>query len=435
VRWIYSAGAFGPGGSFAESLNVEAGIGDAPSFGGKLNLPSWFPFDIKKVDIDAKTGVLTLSGAINQLGIPGFNVSGVCENLRLDLNNNFRILGWDALGVGFELSLPGFGYVKAEGLIGLMKFDAAHRRIAEGDTTTPVAESVMYLGFSVDVRNDALTLVGPFALATAALVKARSPLAPIMGGLTLALTPLLPIQGLGVKVRMALSDYGLLTINLGFSLSMLPVYSEFEGQITFYRTLPSLTSPIQLKDPSLRFNPPLGDWLTEVQGQLERQVAQTHAVLKALGLPATRATILGAGIFAPLSQPFVISGRASLKIGFGASLPLSETAGEFQLSTDGKLLITAVLPVTLPGGPPITGPTIRLYGDISQISKGTSRFMFLMTYPDPLAVLVLGGELSADMGMTNVVDYTYATLPTTTVGAAASGPVISLQQGSGVDAA
>ena len=155
----------------------------------------------------------------------------------------------------------------------------------------------------------------------------------------------------------SLSDYGLLTINLGFSLSMLPVYSEFEGQITFYRTLPSLTSPIQLKDPSLRFNPPLGDWLTEVQGQLERQVAQTHAVLKALGLPATRATILGAGIFAPLSQPFVISGRASLKIGFGASLPLSETAGEFQLSTDGKLLITAVLPVTLPGGPPITGHT------------------------------------------------------------------------------
>jgi hypothetical protein len=276
VRWIYSAGALGPDGSFAESLTVEMGLGETPSLGGKLNLPSWFPFDIRKLDINAKTGVLTLSGAINQLGIPGFNVSGVCENLRLDLNNNFRILGWDALGLGFELSLPGFGYLKAEGLFGLMKFDAAHNRIVDGDTTTPVAESVMYLGFSVDVRNDVLTMVGPFALATAALAKAGSPLAPIMGGLTLALGPLLPIQGLGIKVRMALSDYGLLSINLGFSLSMLPVYGEFEGQVTFYRTLPSLTSPIQLKDPSLRFNPPLGDWLTEIQGQLQQQEFVEH---------------------------------------------------------------------------------------------------------------------------------------------------------------
>ena len=435
VRWIYSAGAFGPGGSFAETFNVEMGLGDTPSLGGKLNLPSWFPFDIRKIDIDAKSGVLTLSGAINQLGIPGFNVSGVCDNLRLDLNNDFQILGWDALGLGFELSLPGFGYLKAEGLFGLMKFDAAHNRIVDGDTTTPVAETVMYLGFSVDVRNDMLTMVGPFALATAALAKAGSPLAPIMGGLTLALGPLLPIQGLGIKVRMALSDYGLLSINLGFSLSMLPVYGEFEGQVTFYRTLPSLTSPIQLRDPSLRFNPPLGDWLTQVQGQLQQQVLQRHRMLEALGLPATRAVILGAGIFAPLLQPFVISGRVSLKIGFGASLPLSEGSGEFQLSTDGKLLITTVIPVPVSTGVPLPGPTLRLYGDISQILKGSSRFMFLLTYPDPLAVVVLGGQLSTDLGLTNVVDYTYVTRPAATGDSVASGPVIALQYVTGVDAA
>lgn len=132
----------------------------------------------------------------------------------------------------------------------------------------------MYVGFSVDVRNDVLTLLAPFAVATAALAQADSPLAPVMAGLTLALTPLLPISGLGIKVRMAFSDYGVLSINLGFSLSMLPVYGEFEGQVTFYRTLPVLTSPIQLKDPSLRFNPPLGDWLTQIQGSCSSRFAR-----------------------------------------------------------------------------------------------------------------------------------------------------------------
>ena len=201
----------------------------------------------------------------------------------------------------------------------------------------------------------------------------------------------------GFSIQIGLSSLGPLSVQLSASLPTgilldpdtgLSI-NNFIGGVSFFSSLPSITTPEQLRDPAFQItagqsvDPSM--WLSTLEGQV---VTQYNAL---------QANPNMSGFEAAFTQPMIIKGSATLfdeyvsqaafsgKIDLELSTP-NVQAGEFgpKIFLGGQLLFANGL-VTM---------SAKLYADLSHVSNGDVKVFFLADIPDQVQLLTLKGVLS-----------------------------------------
>ena len=339
-----------------QGFGVFLSIGAAD--GETFKWPTWLPIQIKDIGIqwpdiqaDPTNFSLTLSASIKEItGIPGLKFSGSVEGIKIDIGKllagEFPITDIASLGVSVEGDMFG-GQIKATLIGGILKLSSAYRVIDPLDTTTPVEKRILFVG-----------LEGGFTFAG-------------MAGLT---------------IRLALSELGPLTVQLGMSLPTgillepntgLSMNDFFAG-VEFFKTLPSIDQPQELRGPA--FQLPVGqspdEWLSTVKQQVANQalLLRDHPEMN--------------GFTAAFTAPMTITGRAKI---FTIYTSQQVFNGEvvIKFSTDGKILIIGKLNfandnISVAG---------RLYADLSRVSQGDVTVLFLADVPEQVQLLTMYGRL------------------------------------------
>ena len=243
-------GTFKTGQNFGVFLSVGSASGDS------FKWPSWLPVQINAIGIEwpnfnADRGrfLITLSVSITKLpSVAGLKFSGAIEGLKIDpfllLEGKFPIVDIRSIAVSVTGQLFG-GELTATLLGGIMKFDAAGNVIGDLDSTTPVADRVLFFG--------------------------------IEGGFKIA--------GMGLQIRLGLSELGPLEVQIVAAIPVLIVpqigltLTNFTAGVKFFTTLPAIDDPFDLRRPefSVSTTSNAGDWLTT----LKQQVANQFRAIKA----------------------------------------------------------------------------------------------------------------------------------------------------------
>ena len=343
-------------------FGVFLGVGSAT--GDTFKWPKWLPIRITEIGIewpdiqaDASDFLLTLSAAVTGIqGMKGVEFSGAIEGVKIDvrklLAGEFPIV--DIAAIGVTVTGKAFGGELNAGLIGgILKIDAAGRMIDTFDRITPVEERIFFVG--------------------------------IQGGFEIA-------GSIGVNIRFAISELGPLGLFLNVSvpggvllepntgLSM----NDFTAGVEFFKTLPSLDDPLQLRDPSLAATTTIdaAAWLDSVK----RQVVTQNLLIKAN--PGMN------GFSAAFTSPMTITGSAKI-FSIYTSQQLFNGEVIIKISTDGKILIIGKLNFAA-DNLSISG---RLYADLSRVASGDVTVLFLADIPDQVELLTLYGKLK--MGFRN----------------------------------
>ncbi|HEX6130520.1 MAG TPA: hypothetical protein VF044_02260, partial [Actinomycetota bacterium] len=349
--------AFMGDGSFRTKpgFGVFLSVGSSDASGFKW--PSWLPVRINAIGIewpniqaDPGNFVLTLSVSVTEIkGIGGLEFSGSIEGVKIDvgklLNGEFPIVEIASIGVQVKGTMFG-GQIEAALIGGILKLNDAGQIIDPTDTTTPVADRVLFFG-----------LEGKFNF-----------------------------SGIGVGIRLALSELGPLTVQLSASLPtgimLIPqiglVMNDFTAGVEFFKTLPSIDQPEELRKPD--FQAPGGMSVDQWLSTVKNQVAAQYRAIKAN--PSMN------GFAAAFTAPMTITGSAKI-YSLYTSKQVFNGQVTIKFSTDGKILIIGTLNFA-DDNLSISG---RVYADLSRVSQGDVTVLFLADIPDQVRVLTLKGRL------------------------------------------
>ncbi|HEY6226375.1 MAG TPA: hypothetical protein VI282_04555, partial [Verrucomicrobiae bacterium] len=336
-------------------------IGDAD--GASFQWPSWLPIHINTIGLEwadiehhPEEFVLTLSASVTGIkGIGGLEFSGSIEGVKIDigklLHGQFPIIDIASIGVTVHGNMFG-GEIDAGLIGGILKVDDNYNIIGPTDSTTPVKARIFFMG--------------------------------LQGGFKFA--------GIGVGIRLALSELGPLSVQLSASLPggvmLVPqaglVMNDFFAGVEFFKTLPSIDDPFALRGPDFAVPGPVDadTWLAGVKQQV---VGQYRAIQANPGM---------SGFAAAFTAPMLITGSAKI-YSIYTSQAVFNAQVVVKFSTDGKLLIIGKLN--------FAGDSIsisgRLYADLSKIASGQATILFLADIPDQVRFLTIYGKLK--MGFRN----------------------------------
>ncbi len=327
---------------------------------GAIQWPDWLPIEVSVFELqwpdllaDPLDFTLRLSAAINVSSLAGSNLTldGSIQNLVIDVgalkSGAFPIVGLGeiAIAVGGKISSA---EVSAGLILGLLRLDADGNAIASDDTTTAVADGLLW--------------------------------GAVQGSINIA--------GYGgLEVYLGLSEYGPLQ---GYIKATVPVtipyvgiaFTDFRAGITFNSAMESVDDPLELKEnPSFK---PAGDlsfvqWKALIESSLANQVA-AHAE---------------AGNFGVLLNPFTIEGGVTI-FSIYASTATFNIQADFKMDSTGKFLARGAFQL---GGS--ISFTASLYIDMSGfITEGEGTVLFLATVPAELPVASIYGALTFDFGET-----------------------------------
>ncbi|MHB1244484.1 MAG: hypothetical protein ACYC1P_13960, partial [Gaiellaceae bacterium] len=303
--------AFMGDGSFRAKpgFGVFLSVGSSDASGFKW--PAWLPVKINAIGIewrdiqnDPSDFVITLSVSVTEIkGIGGLTFSGSIEGVKIDvgklLAGQFPIVDIASIGVQVKGTLFG-GKIDAALIGGILKLNASGQIIDPTDSTTPVADRVLFFG-----------LEGKFEF-----------------------------SGIGVGIRLALSELGPLTVQLSASLPtgimLIPqiglVMNDFTAGVEFFKTLPSIDQPEELRKPD--FQAPGGMSVDQWLSTVKQQVAAQYRAIKAN--PSMN------GFAAAFTAPMTITGSAKI-YSLYTSKQVFNGQVTIKFSTDGKILIIGTL--------------------------------------------------------------------------------------------
>ena len=338
---------------FGVSFNRDSA--DSKSF----KWPSWLPIRITSVDArwknfktDPTDFQIIVSAAVTGLHKLPMKVSGAVEGLVIDvgllLDGKFPITGMESFAVGLDGKLFG-GKAKGALLGGIIRFDSEGNRIPENDNATAVEDRVLFVGLDAGFT---MAGVGGF-------------------GLKMAFSELGP---LGVMISASTPTGILLEPTSGLTIN------DFVAGVEFFKSLPALTEPQQLRDTSLDASaePDDGAWKAW-QESAEQQVVQQYQVIQANPNQA--------GFLTAFTEPMTITAGATIYSQYTSKYSFNGQV-ELRLSTDGKFLATGKL--NFFGGALSTAA--KLYANLSEIAKGNATILLLADIPEQFRFLVLQGK-------------------------------------------
>jgi hypothetical protein len=334
----------------------KAGFGLSFDFTGKggasVGLPSWFPVKFTQFDItwpgdinDDPLG-FTLMVSVSMVAsadLP-FTFSGAINGIQIDMAmleaGKFPIVNIDSLAVNISGEIFG-GEIDGALLGGFLKLDADGNIIDASDTTTPIADSIFYMGVSGDFSMAGFELGIRFAF---------SSLGPL-GIMVSAAVPILidPYTGLTI------SDFA---FGVDFSIS-LPAYTE-ASQLSALQ--PIAIGPV---------NP--ATWLATVQQQVINQYLNSQS----------------SNTLDSMTAPMIIYGSVTIYSQYVSQVAFNGVV-QLQISTDGKFFAYGDL--RLADNKISLGS--RLYANFSELGSGDMTILFLSNIPDQVNLLVLSGELA-----------------------------------------
>ncbi|MBT8144808.1 MAG: hypothetical protein KJO55_08905, partial [Gammaproteobacteria bacterium] len=337
---------------------TKAGFGVFLSVGGAtgdgFKWPKWLPIRIDEIGIiwddiqaDPADFKLILSASVTGIqGVAGLEFSGSVRGIVIDIGllrqGKFPVVDIAEIGVSVEGKLFG-GELKAALIGGIIKLDATGQMIDSFDTITPVQDRVFFVGVE-----------GSFSMAGLA----------------------------GFGIRFAMSELGPLgvLINVDIPIMIVPqiglTISDFTAGVEFFKTLPEIDDPEQLRDPA--FDPPgeisVDQWLSSVRQQVVTQYQQIQAN------PGR------SGFAAAFTSPMLITGGAKLYSAF-TSQAVFNAKVTIRFSTDGKFLAIGTLNFAADN----LSITAKLYANMSKIASGEATVLFLATIPDQARLLSIDG--------------------------------------------
>ncbi|MHB9067992.1 MAG: choice-of-anchor Q domain-containing protein [Pirellulaceae bacterium] len=321
--------------------------------------PSWLPIRItsvgakwKDINADPTDFQVTLSAAVTGLHKLPLKVSGAIEGVVIDvgllLDGKFPVTAMESLTVGVEGKLFG-GEVQGALLGGIVRIGVQDNelvRIPPEDTTTPVEDRVLFVGLDAGFS---MAGVGGF-------------------GLKMAFSELGP---LGVMITASTPTGILLEPTTGLTIN------DFVAGVEFFKTLPALTEPEQLRDQSLATAADIDSdsWLASVQDQVVAQYSQIQENPNQ------------AGFLAAFTEPMTITAGAKIYSLYTSEYTFNGQV-ELRLSTDGKFLATGQL--NFFDGALSLGA--KLYANLSEIAQGSATVLLLADVPEQFRLLVVEGK-------------------------------------------
>ena len=350
--YITGNGDFKPGNPFDSSKRFGVTLRVGGADGSNFKWPTWMPIRIYSIgldwddienkpwDFDLVVSATVATPPIKQLAFSG-TIDGIRIRPSLLLEGKFPVIDIQAIGVTVAGSIY---YVTINagmigGIVKIAKSEAGEYSIIEAtDTSTPVYDRILFVG--------------------------------IEGGASL-------LGAAGLNIRMALSELGPLGMTLTATVPI-PIeptvtgltINELSAEVEFFKTLPDVTDPFELRDPA--FDPPTtssdsGDWLFRVKKQVLQQFValQENPDLN--------------GFTAAFTEPFVFKGLAKLSSSKLSPLLFNGDVGII-LSTDGKMLISGKLNFLFDQ----VTTTARLYANLGKIAAGEAVVLFLADLPDEI---------------------------------------------------
>ncbi len=332
--------------------------------GGSFMWPSWLPVHINQIGIewpniesDPSNFTLILSVSVTSLqGVPGLQFSGSIQGIQIDpsllAQGEFPIIGIGALGVSVTGNVFG-GQLNAELVGGMVELDAQGNQISDLDTTTPVAQRILYFGVE-----GGFNMVGMAGFTIRFGLSALGPLdvfidIEVPGGVVLD-----PVSGLAIN--------------------------DFSAGVEFFKTLPSITDPLLLRDNDFQLPTAqtADQWLDSLQAQV---VAQYQAI---------QANPDEGGFGAAFTSPMTIIGSATLYSIYTSQQTFNAQV-VIEISTDGKFFIDGILNFA----DNTLSISAKIYADLSNISSGSATILFLADIPDQIQLLTIDGKFR--MGFEN----------------------------------
>ncbi|WP_221032086.1 LEPR-XLL domain-containing protein [Actomonas aquatica] len=351
---VAANGALIPAEDFAVSFEFGA------SASGLIKWPEWMPIEVSVFELawpdlaaDPLDFTLRLSASVGIDNLAGSQLTlyGSIEGLVIDVgalkSGAFPIIGLGevALSVGGKIASA---EVSAGLVLGMVRLDAAGNQIADDDTTTTVADGVLW-----GAVRGSINVAG-------------------YGGLEvyLGLSQFGPLQGyIKATVPLTIPYVGI-------------AFTDFRGGITFNSELPSVDDPLALRDhPEFTPSGDLGfnEWREILEGSLATQIA-AHAE---------------SGNFGLLLSPFTIEGGVTI-FSIYASTATFNIQADFKMDSRGRFLARGAFQL---GGS--FSFTANLYIDMSAfITEGDGTVIFLAELPSEVPVATIYGLLSFDFGET-----------------------------------
>jgi hypothetical protein len=341
-----------------------------PGFGVQLSMdeagpdsfkwPKWLPIRLTQLgiewkDIQNNPSDFALIMSAKVTGIPGvpLGFEGSVTGLRLDVGllqqGQFPITDIESISVKVG---GNFGGAEVSGALigGILRMDANGGLIDTFDQETPVAQRVLFIG----------------------------------------LEGKLLIMNKGFQIRFAFSELGPLgvLISVKAPVTVEPVFTgltidELTGGIEFFQSLPTITDPDELRNkefaPATKLD--IDQWLVQVKQQVVNQV---KAIQANPGLP---------GFLAAFTSPMTITAAATISSTHLGSADSFNGRVELRLSTDGKIFASGLFRF-MNNRLVVSG---KLYADLSQVTKGNAKVLFLGDAPviedkPDLKFLVLKGK-------------------------------------------
>ncbi|MFY8056774.1 MAG: hypothetical protein ACOVRM_03480, partial [Planctomycetaceae bacterium] len=370
IRAEVKAGPLKVGGTMKKfGITGDGAFVTQPGFGVQLSMdeagpdsfkwPKWLPIRLTELGIEWKDiqknpadFALILSAKVT--GIPGvpLEFEGTINGVRIDVGllqqGKFPVTDLESIAVKVGGNFGG-AVVSGTLLGGILRLDANGNMIDTFDRETPVADRVLFIG---------------------------------MEGKLLILNK-------GVQIRFAFSELGPLGILVSVKIPLLvePVtgltIDEMTGGIEFFTSLPTITEPEELRNKAFA---PATDidsdvWLAQVKQQVVNQV---KAIKANPNIP---------GFLAAFTSPMTITAAATLSSTHLGSAESFNARIELRFSTDGKIFGSGLFRF-MNNRLLISG---KIYADLSQVSKGNAKVLFLGEAPviedqPDLKFLVLKGK-------------------------------------------
>lgn len=344
-----------------DEFGVSLQLGDGGT--STIKWPSWIPLQVTLFDIqwrnlseDPLDFTLRVSGSVSTEGLSGskLTLAGSVSNLIIDVGllkaGAFPIIGLGDVGIAVGGKIAG-SKLSAALLLGVLRVDADGNVIGDADTTTEVAQRVLW-----GAVQGAIDIAGYGGFEIYLGVSQYGPLQ----GFVKASAPV-PIDVTGVT---------------GLALT------GFRGGITFNSELPAITDPKALAD-SPEFKPTatlsFTEWRTLMLNSLATQVGSAT----------------DGGLLAILQNPFRVEGGVTV-FSLYASKAAFNVDGDFIMDSTGKFLVRGAFEV---GG--TISFTANLYVDISRfVTEGNATILFFAELPSEFPMATLYGSLIFDFGVT-----------------------------------
>ncbi|MEI7700245.1 MAG: hypothetical protein WCK86_10635, partial [Planctomycetia bacterium] len=381
-----------------------------PGFGVELSMddaspdsfmwPKWLPIRLTRLGIEWRDiqsapadFALTISAKVSAIpGIP-LTFEGGVTGLRLDVGllqqGKFPITDLESIAVKVG---GNFGGAEISGALigGIVKLNAAGNMISSTDRTTPVSDRVLFIG----------------------------------------LEGKLLIMNKGFQIRFAFSELGPLGVMISVKAPVVvePVFTgitinEMTAGVEFFTALPSITEPEELAGKAFADATQLdsAQWLTQVKQQVVNQV---RAVKANPNVP---------GFLAAFISPMTLTAQASISSTHLGSEDSFNAQVQLRLSTDGKMFAAGKFRF-MNNRLVVDG---RMYADLSQVTKGNAKVLFLGRAPvledaPNLKFLQLKGKFEIRFINGNGEPMTFgpavAAEPTANLTSPGSGGVIGIQK-------